>query len=280
MANLHRLTKEPPRAAPPPGSRCAEASALSKESYIPCLAPAIAIVRHANGETYCMCDPCAFHNVKNRGGRYVGKGENYKLTPIVLDRSKAADERKPMPTTPAFIEAAASPAAATNRVAHMAQLMRNARLRVDAATAELKAATDLYNAIEMEDFPELMKELGISGMTLDDGTKVDLIEDVKCAISIDRRDDAHSWVRARGDGGIIKTKLMQEFGRDESEAAERAAAELQRITNRPVDVSESIHHSTLKAYVKERLEEGVTVPADLFGLHVFNRAKLTASKRK
>lgn len=179
-----------------------------------------------------------------------------------------------------FIEAAASPASATNRVAHMARLFADARAKVDRLTAELKAATDLAQSIELEDLPELMKELGISSLTLADGSKVEVVEDLKCGISAANLEAALAWVRAKGDGGIIKTKLGIEFGRDEDAEANRVASELRRLTNRDVDVSEGIHHSTLKAYLKERREEGDNVPADLFGLYVFNRAKLSQPKKR
>jgi hypothetical protein len=50
---------------------CEEASMLSRETYIPCNAPAKFVVRHREGE-YRMCEACADHNVKNRGGVLVG----------------------------------------------------------------------------------------------------------------------------------------------------------------------------------------------------------------
>jgi hypothetical protein len=55
------------------GLRCQEASIHSRETYIPCGAPAAAVIWHQNDghHTYLMCAACAFHNVKNRRGRLV-----------------------------------------------------------------------------------------------------------------------------------------------------------------------------------------------------------------
>jgi Zn finger protein HypA/HybF involved in hydrogenase expression len=51
---------------------CEEASVLSKESYIPCGAPATKLVYHRKDRrTYPMCPPCASHNIRNRGGEEV-----------------------------------------------------------------------------------------------------------------------------------------------------------------------------------------------------------------
>lgn len=55
------------------GLRCEEASIHSRETFIPCGAPAAAIVwhQHDGKHTYLMCAACAWHNVKNRGGRLL-----------------------------------------------------------------------------------------------------------------------------------------------------------------------------------------------------------------
>ena len=55
------------------GLGCEEASIHSRETFIPCGAPAAAVVWHKRDgkHTYLMCAPCAWHNVKNRGGRLL-----------------------------------------------------------------------------------------------------------------------------------------------------------------------------------------------------------------
>jgi hypothetical protein len=53
--------------------RCEEASHLSKQSYIPCNAPAVRVVFHKRDNyAYRMCAPCADHNIRNRGGEDRG----------------------------------------------------------------------------------------------------------------------------------------------------------------------------------------------------------------
>ncbi len=62
--------------AGPRQPRCEEASMFSVTGYIPCNAPATTIVFHGRRERpYWMCDSCADHNVKNRGGRVLWKQE-------------------------------------------------------------------------------------------------------------------------------------------------------------------------------------------------------------
>lgn len=53
--------------------RCEEASTLSGESYIPCNAPAVAVVGWTGrpDQPIRMCAMCEAHNIKNRGGYRV-----------------------------------------------------------------------------------------------------------------------------------------------------------------------------------------------------------------
>ena len=51
--------------------RCAEASSLSKDTYIPCGNQATAFVKSRDRMPYPMCSMCADHNVTNRGANKV-----------------------------------------------------------------------------------------------------------------------------------------------------------------------------------------------------------------
>ncbi len=57
----------------PPDAKCQEASIFSTEKYIPCFAPAVAIVQHIGRSEgpYYMCLMCAVHNVDNRHAKIV-----------------------------------------------------------------------------------------------------------------------------------------------------------------------------------------------------------------
>jgi hypothetical protein len=46
---------------------------MSHEFYIPCNAPATRMIKNRDPQSpYRMCDMCADHNVRNRGGEDVG----------------------------------------------------------------------------------------------------------------------------------------------------------------------------------------------------------------
>ena len=78
-------TKEAVLQKVPKGSLCQEASSLSRETYIPCMAHATKVIFHPrDGKSYFMCEPCADHNLKNRGAQ-LAAAENPDPQPIPYD---------------------------------------------------------------------------------------------------------------------------------------------------------------------------------------------------
>lgn len=54
--------------------RCEEASLLSRETYIPCNAPATSLIHSSvDRRHYRMCAACADHAIRHRGMTFVGK---------------------------------------------------------------------------------------------------------------------------------------------------------------------------------------------------------------
>lgn len=64
---------------------------LSVASYIPCGRPAVAIIYHERDKRgYFMCQSCAYHNVCNRGGKWVGGSEETEyLRELAMDEDDA-----------------------------------------------------------------------------------------------------------------------------------------------------------------------------------------------
>lgn len=141
---------------------------------------------------------------------------------------------------------------------------------------QLKKAQAEYLKLEREDLPALMQELGLSSFQLETGETIKVVEDVTTKIPAKHKAAAHTWLLEHGFGGLLKTQVTVEFGRGERDAAETAAGQLQEHYEH-VNMDESVHHSTLKAFVKEQREQGHHVPEDLFGIFPFNKA--TVSKR-
>ncbi|CAB4165440.1 hypothetical protein UFOVP815_49 [uncultured Caudovirales phage] len=166
------------------------------------------------------------------------------------------------------------------KIATLAALLRGAEANVADLTADLQEAKEEVRRLQEDDLPELMRELGLSEIKLEDGAKVTVVNEVDCNISEERRSRAHAWLADNGFGGIIKSAITVEFGRDEHAEALEAAEKIHDVTGRDALLKEGVHPQTLKAFVKEQMAAGVTVPQELFGIRPYSKAKLTKAKSK
>ena len=161
------------------------------------------------------------------------------------------------------------------RVAKMAHLMMSIGQTIAEQEATLAKTKAAFTQIEQEDLPELMRELTLTEIKLDDGTAIEVKDDVQCGITEANRPAAHAWLDKNGFGGLIKTVIVIAFTRDERKAAEAAAVKIQKTLKREVLVNESVHAATLKSFVKEQLAQSKEVPTTTFSVHPFVRAKIT-----
>ena len=163
---------------------------------------------------------------------------------------------------------------ALQRVTQLVQLLDEQAARVAAAESALADAKAAHRRTERGDLPDLMSELGIDSITLDTGTTVSVKEDVSAQISEPRRAEAHAWLRERGFGGLIKTRVVVEYDRGSEGEAIALGRRLEQELDRDVTVAETIAPQTLAAFVRERLAAGEAVPFELFGVHPFSVAKV------
>lgn len=160
------------------------------------------------------------------------------------------------------------------RAVQLAELLLKLRKNVEDLETQLDTAKADLRRVEQEDLPELMQELGLETFRLASGEAIEVKRDVECGISEERRAGAHEWLTKNGFGGLIKTQVVVEFGRDKREEAVACAEQVQG------QLVERVHPSTLKSFIKEQMEKGAAVPFDLFAIHPINKVKVTAPKKR
>ena len=142
--------------------------------------------------------------------------------------------------------------------------------RTKDAKKELLQLTD-------NELPNMLAEIGLSKMTLGDGSEVTVKQTYGASILVANRPKAYDWLREHGYDDIIKNVVSCQFGRgeDEKALAFKAVAENEGY---PADQKTDIHSGTLRAFVKERCEAGDDFPMDLFGAYIGQRAIIKRSK--
>ena len=142
----------------------------------------------------------------------------------------------------------------------------------------LRKLKEQYRQLSEEDLPQKMTELGMQDLRLEDGSRITIDMFYATRINKNNRDAAHEWLREQGHGDIIKNQVSVSFGKGEDDTALETMTLLEKEGLFP-DQKESVHPSTLKAFVKERIESGDNAftpdTQKLFSVYQGKRTKIT-----
>lgn len=158
----------------------------------------------------------------------------------------------------------------------MAELVRallNSKMQVEEAEANLKILKENLRVLSEETIPSAMQELGLQSLVLETGQKIKISQDVYAAIPENGKPAAYNWLADNGFGGLIKTEVAVEFGKSERDKAVKFCARLLDQNMLPL-MYESVHHSTLKAFLKEQIANGSNIPLELFGARPVWKAEI------
>lgn len=130
------------------------------------------------------------------------------------------------------------------RLAAMFEVNKAEKARLE---AELKETNRVLKELEEVLLPEEMNRLGMvknnkGSFTTPSGMRVSLRTDVYASTVEAKKDEFFEWLRDNGAGSLIK---------------------------------ETVHSQTLRAYVREQRENGVTIPEDLISVYEVTKAVLT-----
>ena len=164
-----------------------------------------------------------------------------------------------------------------SQVSKLAQMQLQVEQRVADLEAELKTAKSDLKAIAEDQLPAAMAEHNISELKLDDGSSISVSTFYSASIPKDRADEAFTWLVDNNFGDLIKNQVATNFVRGQEEQAEQFASELAG-RGMPVNTKKWVEPMTLKAWVREKTEQGLNIPHDLFGIFIGEKAKI--QKRK
>jgi len=161
-------------------------------------------------------------------------------------------------------------------LADQVQKLNTLDQEIELIDKNLKQKKKDFEHLSGEVIPTMMAEMGLSHLKLMDGSSIDVKPNYSASITIANRDAAFQWLRDNNLGDIIKNEISVSFGRNEDNkaadyanlASERGYQPTQKLKVEPM---------TLKALVRERLENGKEMPTELFNVFVGNK---TTIKRK
>ena len=160
----------------------------------------------------------------------------------------------------------------SNEVQKMESLVKE----IEDIEENLKKRKKDLDVISAEVIPTMMSEMGLSQLKLMDGSMIDVKPFYNATITVANRESAFNWLRQNGLGDIIKNEMVVSFGRGEDNKAAEYA-ELAKSQGLQPAQKLKVEPMTLKALVRQRIEEGKEMPTEIFSIFVGNK---TTIKRK
>lgn len=167
---------------------------------------------------------------------------------------------------------------ALGEVQSLARILVDYDNDIEAAEEKLKALKENARRVREESLPNAMAEVGLDKVVLQSGEEIKVKRDVYVAIPSEQKPKAYAWLEANGHGALIKTEVAVAFGKEQREAA----LEFQRDCEQrglEAEVAVTVHAGTLKAFLREQLENAKPVPLDLFGARPVSIATVKLPKK-
>jgi hypothetical protein len=144
--------------------------------------------------------------------------------------------------------------------------------------ARLKDLGKQIQIVERNELPSMFTQAGVSSITVEaDRNHPAFVAErgtvYTAKIPDERRLEALEWFDQQGHGDLVKSIITIQFGMHEHEERLRVM-KLLADHNIEYYTNESVHHSTLKAFVKREIQGGRIVPMDLLGVYVFDEVKI------
>jgi len=112
-----------------------------------------------------------------------------------------------------------------------------------------------------------------------DGSKVEVKKKYSCTVKADPelKEKAHKWLRDNGLGDIIKNNVAVSFGTGEDNKATEFFG-LASSSGYEPEQSLKVEPSTLRALFRERVQNGLDMPSDIFNVYIKDETKITRRK--
>jgi hypothetical protein len=155
--------------------------------------------------------------------------------------------------------------------------LANKQLQLATQVAEiesmLKAKKEELRLTSEQELPDAMQSAGLTQITLSSGERISIGEFYNAHISKANQEKAYEWLIENGHEGLIKNEVLLKFGREESTVVDETVSALQSRGLSP-EVRQSVHPSTLKAFVKEQFTSGNDIPTEPFGIYIGTKATI------
>lgn len=152
------------------------------------------------------------------------------------------------------------------------------QVRIEKLESDLITSKSELKYVQEKQLPDAMDDAKIPYLETEDGLEIEVEEIILAGLKEENRPAGHAWLEENGYGGIIKSKVVTEFTREELEAAKKLLDEL-HSKGFVANINRTVHPQTLLKFVKEQLAEGRDIPLEIFSVYRQRCAKVKQKKK-
>tara|TARA_R110000787_G_scaffold27538_1_gene76138 strand:+ start:2969 stop:3514 length:546 start_codon:yes stop_codon:yes gene_type:complete len=158
----------------------------------------------------------------------------------------------------------------TNDIATSCNKLIETQNEVAKFEEQLKKLKETEREYSEQTIPNLMQQAGVRTLKLTDGTSIEVKPYYAAKIPVSKQEEAFDWLRSNGFGDLIKNNVTLQFGKSQDGEASDLVGEL-KSKGHNVSQKMKVEPMTLKAFVKEQIQNGKDVPMETFGVYTSNR---------
>lgn len=156
--------------------------------------------------------------------------------------------------------------------------MEEVQAEAEKLEESLKEKRDRIKTISEVLIPELFDTIQMTSVTLKSGEKVQVMETYAAGIIKKNQEECFKWLKEHKHDGIITHEVRAKFKKGD----EKKVKQLLDFVNKSkilVNDKKTVHPQTLKAFVKEQIENEATTkvefPRDLFSVFTIKQTKVS-----
>ena len=155
----------------------------------------------------------------------------------------------------------------------------NVRMTIAERKAEIKQLEEREFQLENEVIPSMIESAGVKSLTLMDGSKVSVKDQLRANITMENEDYCFSRLQELGLDDVIKNEVKLTFGRGQDSDATNLMSELQDRGLYPSN-KKAVAWNTLSKLVEEQIAKGsmTSVDQEKFGVFTFKKVKIEQKK--
>jgi len=159
-------------------------------------------------------------------------------------------------------------------ISDQCQKLSDLRFQIEQREEEISKLKSQARDLEERTIPDMMQEAGVSLLKLKDGSTVEVKPFYAAKIPESRIEEAFSWLRGNGHEDLIKNTITTQFSRGQDNQVSELISVCEKFGFN-YNQKQKVEPMTLKAFVKDQVEQGKEIPFDMFGVYIANKTKIT-----